>query len=85
MRDAVNNDRIGGRLVQPDAADMHELRADAVEFHGIDALHQCTGESIFHAEENADFFHVCSLLIKDAMSAVSAVAAASLALPQYPL
>ena len=38
-------------------AGLDKLGRDAIDVEGVDALHQCAGKAVFHAEQNADFLH----------------------------
>ncbi len=61
VRDTVDDDGITGGLVHLNGAELDELGADAINFHGVDALHQGAGEGVFLAEQDADLFHVLPL------------------------
>jgi hypothetical protein len=65
VRNAVNNDCVGRRLIEYHAARVDEFRNDPFHIPGIDTLNQCSRECIFQAKQNSDSFHAISLGFED--------------------
>ena len=59
--DAIDDDGVGRGLVEVDGAGFNELGVDAVDIAGIDVFDERAGKTVFHAEQDTDFFHPLDL------------------------
>src|ERR1035437_4591684 len=58
--DAVDDDRVTRGAVEIDGAGLNKLGLNALDVTGVDVLDQCAGETVLHAEQDADLLHAAS-------------------------